>query len=91
MGYGDFSGFDNKRLDQDWSVEMLYLHVVIIGGIILFSLVTNEIFSYRRVLKVKELMQEKSQGMEIFMYEVSRQRSDKFLDRIFIDNAISGI
>ena len=56
VGYGDVSGFNNSELDSDWSVEMLYLHVVIIAGIILFSLVTSEIFSYKQMLKLSEIM-----------------------------------
>ena len=91
VGYGDVSGFNNSELDSDWSVEMLYLHVVIIAGIILFSLVTSEIFSYKKMLKLSEIMRIKSQQMEILMYDISLRNKKEVLDRIFIDNAISGI
>lgn len=44
VGYGDWKGFHND--EGDWSVEMLYSMFLIMFGIILFSSVTNEIFSY---------------------------------------------
>lgn len=56
VGYGVNSPFGSGELDKNWSVEMVYLFVVIIAGIILFSLVTNEIFSYKRILTVEMMM-----------------------------------
>lgn len=54
VGYGDYKGFvDNE---EEWTAEMLFLIFVIITGIILFSLVTNEIFNYKTVSSVQKMM-----------------------------------
>ena len=47
VGYGDYKGYNDNG--KGWSIEMGYLILVIIFGIILFSSVTNEIFNYRKV------------------------------------------
>ena len=70
---------------------MSYITFATILGIMLFSRITFEIFDYHKVLELGEMMRHKSEEMEIFMYEISSVHKDKVLDRIFIDNAISGI
>ena len=68
VGYGDFKGYiDNSGT---WSVEMGYLIFVTIAGIILFSSVTNEIFTYKKLLTVSELVNEKVDQQEEFLYEI---------------------
>ena len=51
VGYGDISG----RLTNDsiWMYEMLYMTIAIVFTILLFSLVTTEVFAYRNVKTVE--------------------------------------
>ena len=48
VGYGDFKAYNTN--DPDWAIEMVYLYVVTLAGITLFSAVTNQIFTYRKLL-----------------------------------------
>ena len=52
VGYG--AGHYHAYLDNSgsWAVEMVYLIITTIAGIILFSSVTNEIFAYKKLLTV---------------------------------------
>ena len=50
MGFGDYKAFNDT--DPVWAAEMCYLFIVTLAGIILFSLVTNEIFSYKKIKTV---------------------------------------
>lgn len=50
VGFGDYKAFNDE--DPVWASEMCYLFVVTLAGIILFSLVTNEIFSYKKIKTV---------------------------------------
>lgn len=77
VGYGDYKGYYDD--DGHWAVEMTYLYFVIITGLILFSLVTEMIFSYKSMLTLQDIMTSKAKGMEIFMYEVSLRRKDKVM------------
>ena len=54
VGYGDFKAY----LDNDgvYTAEMVYLYFVTMFGITLFSSVTNEIFSYKRVRPIQEIV-----------------------------------
>ena len=58
VGYGDYKGFNglsdepNSSEDGDWTIEMIYLYFVITMGILNFSVVTNEIFSYKELATV---------------------------------------
>ena len=88
-GFGNDKGF--KSNEGHWAVEMTYLYFVIIAGIILFSLVTEMIFSYKSMLTVYDIMNGKSKEMEIFMYEISLRRKDKMLDMGMINYAIEGM
>lgn len=51
VGYGDFKGFNDT--DGEWVKEMIYLILVTVIGIVLFSIITNEIFTYRFPITVK--------------------------------------
>ena len=48
VGYGDFKAHNTN--EPDWAIEMVYLYVVTLAGITLFSAVTNQIFTYRKLL-----------------------------------------
>ena len=55
VGYGadDQHGYiDNSGV---WLAEMCCLTFIMMSGIILFSLVTNEIFTYKKVLTVGQI------------------------------------
>ena len=54
VGYGDFKAFVSN--EPVWEYEMLYLYFVTLGGITLFSSVTNEIFSYKKLLTAREII-----------------------------------
>lgn len=56
VGYGDFKGFINVDGKATWSEEMVFLSITIVVGIILFSSVTHEIFSYKRLASLVEIM-----------------------------------
>ena len=89
VGYGDFKGYYDN--DGHWAQEMTYLIIVILAGLNLFSLITNEIFSYKTMKTVGEMMREKAQEMEIFMYDISLLRKDKVIEPHYIDMAVNGI
>ena len=74
VGYGDFKGFVDTS--PTWAKEMSYLIVTITAGMILFSKVTQEIFSYKRLTSVSEILTNETRNMEFFMYEISNRRSD---------------
>ena len=47
VGYGDYKAFDVDDTDYLKGFKnMLYISIVIIVGILLFTIVTNEIFNY---------------------------------------------
>ena len=48
IGYGDYKGFWDPD-DPVWSVEMIYLILVTLAGTLLFSSVTDQIFSYKKL------------------------------------------
>ena len=54
VGYGDFKAYIDS--DGVYTAEMVYLYFVTMFGITLFSSVTNEIFSYKRVRSIQEIV-----------------------------------
>ena len=54
VGYGDFKAYIDS--DGVYTAEMVYLYFVTMFGITLFSSVTNEIFSYKRVRPIQEIV-----------------------------------
>ena len=46
----------------------------------LFSLVTNEIFSYRSMLTVNQIVAEKVKDMELYLYKINGVRKNKSID-----------
>ena len=66
VGFGDFKGFHDDS--GNWMVEMIYLFFVQITGVMLFSYVTEEVFTYKELHTVNELVKEKVYEMEVFMY-----------------------
>lgn len=77
VGFGDFKARNSE--ETDWAYEMVYLYLVTAGGITLFSSVTHEIFSYRKLLTSKELIKKRVSDIDYFMYQVSKLRKDKSL------------
>ena len=47
VGYGDYKAFNDTS--GNWQTEQIFLSVVILFGIILFTLITNEIFTYQKL------------------------------------------
>ena len=83
VGYGDFKGFIGDT--GDYEQEMLYLYMATLYGITLFSSVLNKIFSYKKLLTVKEIARKRASEIEIFLYDVSKRRKTKVLltDKMF--------
>ena len=77
VGYGDFKAFMGKT--GDYTVEMIYLYFVTLYGITLFSSVTNEIFSYKKLEKVNEIARKRATDIEVFLYAVSKRRKNESL------------
>ena len=60
---------------------MIYLYCVTLGGITLFSSVTTEIFNYRHLHTVRDVVKKHEQETEIFLQEVNMCRKDATLER----------
>ena len=86
IGFGDYKAFNDE--DPVWALEMCYLYFVILAGIILFSLVTNEIFTYEKIKTVNEIVNETVTDMEEYLYNVSKVRPEKFLGTDYIDECL---
>jgi len=54
VGYGDIKGFMSN--DGVWLTELSYLSVTIFLGILLFTVLTNEIFNYKKILTLNEMV-----------------------------------
>ena len=78
VGYGDFKGFNDT--DGAWTREMVYLIFVTVIGIVLFSIITNEIFTYRFPITVKEIVIQKRKDMELYMWTLSAVRKGRGLE-----------
>ena len=89
VGYGDYKAFIS--FEPLWTEEMLFLSFVIVEGLILFSLVTNEIFSYKTMDTLEKMVIRESRIMEVFMYDISLRRKDKVMDRGMIDDGIKSL
>ena len=50
VGYGDFKGFHDST--GNWLAEMIYLYFVTFFGIMMFSIIKNDIFTYKKLLTV---------------------------------------
>lgn len=59
---------------------MSYMIFVIGFGMNLFSLITNEIFSYKSMLTVSQIVAEKVKDMELYLYKINGVRKNKSLD-----------
>ena len=56
VGYGDFKAFHDPT--GHWLPEMIYLYFVTLFGIIMFSTVTREIFVYKKLNTVSQMVKE---------------------------------
>ncbi len=70
VGYGDYTVFDSSH-GHLREIEMIYIAFVTLIGILLFSSVTNEIFNYKVIQTVGEIVKEKTCEMEVFLYDIS--------------------
>ena len=87
VGYGDFKAYNDNG--SGWAAEMVYLITVTIFGIILFSSVTNEIFSYKKLQTVQEIVRKRCSEMEEYLYDISKLIKGKVMDREKIDYSIA--
>lgn len=82
VGYGDFKGYVDS--EGEWAPEMSYLFFVTLSGIILFASVTREIFAYKKLLTVKQIVTSRVSAMEHFLYDVNQQIKGKSLPSTLI-------
>ena len=72
VGYGDYKGrYDDES--EKWTYQMLYLYFVTLFGIILFSLVTREIFNYNSLMTVQMIIKRKLREIEDFFDLLQRK------------------
>lgn len=64
IGYGDYMAFNNKDAGAVWLPEMIYLYFATLLGLLLFTLVTNQIFNYEKLKTVNEIVKETVTSME---------------------------
>ena len=77
-GYADFQGFaDNSG---NWLPEMIYLSFMSFIAIILFTFVTREVFSYKRLLTVEAMVKSSHKAMENYLLNISQVQKCKSLD-----------
>ena len=79
VGYGDFKGFFDDK--GNCLPEMLYLYTVTLFGIILFSSVTKEIFTYKKLYTIEQLVKIRCKAMEEYLNSVSRVMKEKALEQ----------
>ena len=89
MGYGDYKAFNDE--DPVWATEMLYLLLVTMAGTLLFTTVTNQIFTYERLHTVDEIVNKTLTSMEEYLYEISKQRPEKFLGTDYIEICLNNM
>lgn len=83
VGYGDFKGFVDS--EPVWAAEMTYLSVVTLLGLILFSSVINEIFSYRSLLTLKKIVSQKTSEIEAYLWDISLVHKHRALEQNLIE------
>ena len=82
VGYGDFKAYINDT--GSWAEEMIYLYFVSVCGIALFSTVTNEIFTYNKLVTVTGMIKKKTSEIEYFLWQVSKKVAGSLPDDMFI-------
>ena len=74
VGYGHDNFKAYPENSDSWLIEMSFMIFVIMFGMNLFSLVTNEIFTYKSMMTVKQIVMEKVKDMELYLYRISMVR-----------------
>lgn len=74
VGFGDFKGFPD--LEGNWAIEMTYLMFVTAYGIVLFSSVVNEIFTYKKLKTVSQIVHEQVKDTEEYLYQISKAKKN---------------
>ncbi len=64
---------------------MMYMCVVIFGGILLFSMVTNEIFKSRKVKSLQQLVKDRVYETEVLLYQLNGKIKHKYIPRNLIE------
>ena len=64
VGYGDFKA--RLSSDPSYSSEMMYMILVTVAGLVLFSSVTDKIFQYKSMQTVEEIIQRKYKDTDNF-------------------------
>ena len=77
VGYGDYKAFNST--EPVWFSEMLYLYWVSLIGTLLFSSVTNSVFSYQKLHTVNHIVKETLTDMEEYLFNVSKVRPEEFI------------
>lgn len=85
VGYGSAHYHAFIDTDGHWAAEMAYMTFLTASGILLFSSVTNEIFSYKTLLSVDQLVAQSTADMENFLNELESRQKNRNLPPEIID------
>ena len=81
VGYGDSTIYSTEGSE----FMMIYMCFVIFSGMLLFALVTNEIFNARKVKSLQQLVKEKVYETEVLLYELSGKIKHKSIPKNLIE------
>ena len=85
VGYGDASNKGFIDMSGNWAIEMCIIANFQFIGIVLFSSVTREIFSYKHLKTLDEITLERVSDMEHYLYDISSVLKNKDLKQVIID------
>ena len=81
VGFGDIKAFNvDTELYQYQGIAMIYMILCMVLGIMLFTTVTSEIFNYQELKTVEEILNEKVNEMETYMFGISMNLKGQDLD-----------
>lgn len=85
VGYGDYYAPNNNLISAPR--EMVFVMILQFLGILIFSLVSNQVQQVEKVVNVQQLVNEKVDDLEMWLFGVDRAREQKMSDDIY-DSAI---
>lgn len=85
VGYGDYYAPNANLVSAPR--EMIFVMALQFLGILVFSLVSNQVMSTEKVVNVEELISDKVDDLEMWLFNVDRQCEEKLPDDIY-DSAI---
>ena len=83
VGYGDIKGFNSS--EPEWANDMCYLIVVQFVGILLFTIVINDIFISKKVKTLNKIVSERIADLEVYLNDVSNVIKHRALSQEMVD------